>query len=120
MISNSVAHLISKYIYILLSVMTNGVHLLALIIIKHLLTLCKNHCFDPFCYSWRAQIFTPASSRPLSPLVTMARPQLNNGGVKLPLSLSGQPFSTLLLLPSSLHWLTRASNAPLLLFTPPR
>src|SRR3954462_12083713 len=119
MISDSVAHLISKYISILLSVMANGVHLLALIIIKHLLTLCKNHCFDPFSYSWRALIFTTASSRPLSPLVTMARPQLNNGGVKSPLSLSGQHLSTFLLLPSSLHWLIRASKAPSHFFTPP-
>src|SRR4051812_27821434 len=99
--------------------MAIGVHLLALIIIKHLLTLCKNHCFDPFFYSWRALIFTTASSRPLSPLVTMERPQLNNGRVKLPLSLSGQPFSTLLLPPSSPQWPSMASKAIPYFFTPP-
>src|SRR4051812_18211990 len=92
--------------------MAIGVHFLALIIIKHLLTLCKNHCFDPFFYSWRALIFTTASSRPLSPLVTMARPQLTYWRGKTPSPLSGQHLSTFLLLPSSLHWLTRASKAP--------
>src|SRR3954465_7644699 len=101
MISNLVAHYNSKSFSILLSVMANGVHLLALIIIKHLLALCKDHCFGPFSYSWRALTFTTAPSRLPSPLVTMSRPQLNNGGVKPPLSLSGQHLCTLLLPPSS-------------------
>src|SRR4051812_23933823 len=73
-------------------------------LIKHLLSVFNNHHFDHQNYSPRAQLFTTAPPRPLLPLVTMASPQLHYWMGKTPLSLSGQPICTLLLLLSSHQW----------------
>ena len=115
---NLVKHPISICHLILLSVIASGDHLLAQNMIKHLLPVYQNHCFDPFYYSPLPQILTTGKPDHLLPPVTSPWPELNNWGVKTPFYSAGQPSFHLPSTSLLFHWITKASKITSHLFTP--
>ena len=119
---NFVKHPISIFHLMQLSVIASGDHLLSQNMIKHLMPIYQNHCFDPFYYSPLPQILTTCKPDHLLPPVT--HPCLSSiiGGGKTPFYSSGQQLSPPPSLPphsSGPPWHPRPSHIFLQLPRPP-